>query len=159
MGLGKPAEEANGKAKGQVKGEIVRLEARRKVILTSKDQQSASGEWADFNVKDNTALMGGGVTVTRVTDDPLKPTVVRGERLKVDLATGISQFEAAEPATPQRPPPPPVSANSPETPAPTPQERVDACGPGRTCVLLYPKQIKEKAIDLLKKKKPGVNLP
>jgi hypothetical protein len=142
-----------------VKGEIVRLEARRKVILTSKDQQSASGEWADFNVKDNTALMGGGVTVTRVTDDPLKPTVVRGERLKVDLATGISQFEAAEPATPQRPPRPPVSANSPETPAPTPQERVDACGPGRTCVLLYPKQVKEKAIDLLKKKKPGVNLP
>ena len=158
MGFGNPAEEPGGKAKGQDRGEIVRLEARRKVILTSKDQQSASGEWADFNVKDNTALMGGGVTVTRVTDDPLKPTVVRGERLKVDLATGISQFEAAEPSTPQRPPPPPV-AKSPETPAPTPQERVDACGPGRTCVLLYPKQVKEKAIDLLKKKKPGVVVP
>jgi lipopolysaccharide transport protein LptA len=159
MGFANPADDADKKAKGQEKGEIVRLEARRKVILESKNQ-SASGEWADFDVKANKALLGGGVTVTRFTDDPLKPTVVRGERLKVDLATGISQFEAAEPAPPQRPPPPPVaSSNSPETPAPTPQEKVDACGAGRTCVLLYPKQVKEKAIDVLKKRAPGIAVP
>jgi lipopolysaccharide export system protein LptA len=160
MGLGNPAEEMGGKAKGQEKSEIVRLEARRKVILSSKEQQSASADWADFDVKANTALLGGGVTVTRVTDDPLKPTVVRGERLKVNLATGISQVEAAEPASPQRPPPlPVVSSSSGEASAATPQEKVDACPPGRTCILLHPKQVKEKAIDVLKKKAPGVNVP
>ena len=159
MGFGNPAEEAGGKAKGQEKGEIVRLEARRKVILDSKNQ-SASAEWADFNVKANTALLGGGVTVTRTGDDPLKPDVVRGERLRVDLTTGISQVEAAEPASPQRPPPPPaVSSSSAAASSATPQEKVDACPPGRTCILLHPKQVKEKAIDVLKKRAPGINVP
>jgi lipopolysaccharide export system protein LptA len=163
MGLGNPADGAGvkvkGPEKGQEKGEIVRLEARRKVILDSKNQ-SASAEWGDFNVKANTALLGGGVTVTRTTDDPLKPDVVRGERLKVDLTTGISQVEAAEPASPQRPPPPPVVSSGPAgTPAPTPQERVDACPAGRTCILLHPKHVKDKAMDVLKKKAPGVNVP
>jgi len=100
------------------------------------------------------------VTVTKTTDDPLKPTVVKGERLKVDLTTGISQVEAAEPASPQRPPPPPiVSSSSAAAPSVTPQERVDACPPGRTCILLHPKQVKDKAIDVLKKKAPGFAVP
>lgn len=158
MGFGSPADDAGAKAKGREKSEIVRLEARRKVILTSKDQ-SASGEWADFNVKANTALLGGAVTVTRATDDPLKPDVIKGERLKMDLTTGISQVEAVEPAPPPRPPPPVASSGSPGTPGPTPQERVDACPPGRTCILLHPKQVKDKAIDVLKKKAPGINVP
>ena len=157
MGFGNLPEEAGDK--GKEKGEIVRLEARRKVLLTSKDQ-SASAEWADFNVKANTALLGGGVMVTRVTDDPLKPTVVRGERLKVDLATGISQVEAAEPATPQRPPPPPAASSGVVESSPaTAQEKIDACPPGRTCILLHPKQFKEKAVDVLKKKAPGLTVP
>jgi hypothetical protein len=44
-------------------------------------------------------------------------------------------------------------------PQPTPQERVEACPPGRTCILLHPKQVKDKAIDVLKKKAPGVATP
>jgi hypothetical protein len=179
MGLGNPADGAGAKVKGPEKGsekgsekgkekapekgqekaEIVRLEARRKVILESKGQ-SATGEWADFNVKANTALLGGGVTVTRATDDPLRHDVVRGERLKVDLTTGITQVEAAEGALPQRPPPPPAALpGAPGTPAPTPQERVDGCPPGRTCILLHPKHVKDKALDVLKKRAPGVNVP
>ena len=61
MGLGSPAnpaDDAGAKPKGQEKGEIVRLEARRKVILDSKDTQSATAEWADFNVKANTGAAG-----------------------------------------------------------------------------------------------------
>lgn len=164
MGLGSaanPAEDAGAKAKGQEKGEIVRLEARRKVILDSKDTQSATAEWADFNVKENKALLGGGVTVTKATDDPLKPDVVRGERLRVDLTTGISQVEAAQAAMPPRPPPPPPAAspNSPATPAPTPQEKMEACPPGRTCILLHPKQVKDRALEVVKKKAPAANVP
>jgi lipopolysaccharide export system protein LptA len=164
MGLGNtanPADDAGTKPKGQEKGEIVRLEARRKVVLDSKDTQSATAEWADFNVKANTALLGGGVTVTKATDDPLKPDVVRGERLRVDLTTGISQVEAAQAATPPRPPPPPpaVSPDSAATPAPTPQEKMDACPPGRTCILLHPKQVKDRALEVVKKKAPAANAP
>jgi LPS export ABC transporter protein LptC len=148
-----------GQTKAQEKGEIVRLEARRKVLLISKEQ-SASGEWADFDVKANTALLGGGVTVTRAGEDPLKPDVVRGERLKVNLTTGVSQVEAAEPGAPQRPPPPPaVSSNSPDAPSPTPQEKVNDCPPGRTCILFHPKQAEKRGIDVIKKKAPAVNVP
>jgi len=159
-GPANPADDAGAKAKGQEKGEIVRLEARRKVILDSKDTQSATAEWADFNVKANTALLGGGVTVTKATDDPLKPDVVRGERLRVDLTTGISQVEAAQVAMPPRPPPPPAaSSDSSSTPAPTPQEKMEACPPGRTCILLHPKQVKDRALEVVKKKAPAANVP
>ena len=160
MGLGNPADDTGAKAKGQEKGEIVRLEARRKVLLESKNQ-IATAEWADFNVKANEALLGGGVTVTRTTDDPLKPDVVKGERLRVDLTTGISQVEAAEGVV-QRPPPlppPAPSASAPGTPAPTAQEKVADCPPGRTCVLLHPKQVKDRAVDVLKKKAPTLTVP
>jgi lipopolysaccharide export system protein LptA len=164
MGLGNPAnpiEDPGANAKGKEKSEIVRLEARRKVILDSESKnQSATAEWADFDVKANKALLGGGVTVTKATEDPLKPDVVRGERLRVDLTTGISQVEAAQAAAPQRPPPPSAaSPGSAETPAPTPQEKIEACPPGRTCILLHPKQVKDRALEVVKKKAPAVNVP
>jgi hypothetical protein len=34
---------------------------------------------------------------------------------------------------------------------------MDACPPGRICTLLHPKMVKDKAIELLKKKAPGVD--
>jgi lipopolysaccharide export system protein LptA len=161
LGFADAKEDAAPKAKGQEKSEIVRMEARHGVTMKSKDQ-SASGKWADFNVKANTALLGGGVIVTRDTDDPLKSDVIVGERLRVDLTTGISHVESETPATPVPPRMPPPAAKGPETsssvadsPA-TPQERVEACPPGRTCILLHPKHMKEKALDVLKKKAPDV---
>jgi lipopolysaccharide transport protein LptA len=160
FGLASAAEEAVPKAKGQDKAEIVRLEARRSVIMESNDQ-NATAKWADFNVKANTALLGGGVIVTRATDDPLKPDVVKGERLKVDLTTGISQVEADTEAPSQRPPPvraPAISASAPADSAATPAQKVQACPPGRTCILLHPKQVREKAMDVLKKRVPSVNV-
>jgi hypothetical protein len=83
----------------------------------------------------------------------------------MDLTTGISHVESETPATPVPPRIPPAAAKGPATssgvaaPQPTPQERVEACPPGRTCILLHPKQVKEKAIDVLKKKAPGVATP
>jgi hypothetical protein len=53
----------------------------------------------------------------------------------------------------------PATSSSVATSPATPQERVEACPPGRTCILLHPKQVKEKAIDVLKKKAPGVGIP
>jgi lipopolysaccharide transport protein LptA len=145
--------QSKGPEKAQEKSELTRMEARHGVILTSKDQ-SASGKWADFDVKANTALLGGGVTVTRATADPEKPDVVRGERLKVDLTTGISQVEAEVPAPlPPRPARAPAVSGSPvATSGATPAEKIQACPPGRTCILLHPKQAKDRAMDVLHKK-------
>ena len=65
----------------------MRIEARRKVLITSKDGQSATAEWANFDVKANTALLGGGVVVVRGKD------IAEGPRLKIDLTTGMYRFE------------------------------------------------------------------
>ena len=163
-GIGSAAtgNDAGAKTKGQEKGEIVRLEARNSVIMTSKGQ-NATANWANFNVKGNTALLGGGVIVTKQGDDPLKPTVIRGDRLKVDLTSGISHVEsdpqALLPANKANAPAPApaVSSSAPATSAATPAEKVEGCPPGKQCVLLYPKLVKEKAIELLKKKAPGLD--
>ena len=37
----------------------MRVEARQKVLITSKDGQSATRRLGDFDVKANTALLGG----------------------------------------------------------------------------------------------------
>jgi lipopolysaccharide transport protein LptA len=162
MGLTAPGDGAAPKLKGQEKGEITRLEAAHSVILTSKDQ-SATAKWATFDVKANTALLGGGVTVTKRTEDPGKIDTTTGDRLKVNLTTGIFNFESDPGAAPAvRKPPPPV-ARGPATGAPavsavTPEEKVKACPPGRICGLLFPNQAKEKALDILKKKAPAVDV-
>jgi lipopolysaccharide export system protein LptA len=158
IGLAEAGDATSAKTKGQEKGEIVRLEARRTVILTSKDQ-TATAEWANFDVKDNKAVLGGGVTITRPTDDPLKKDIVQGELLRVDLTTGIYHVEAGSQPTPSPPkmPPPATSSSPPATSAPTAAEKMDACPPGRICTLLHPKMVKDKAIELLKKKAPGVD--
>jgi lipopolysaccharide export system protein LptA len=158
IGLAETGDNTTAKTKGQEKGEIVRLEARRKVILTSKDQ-TATAEWANFDVKDNKALLGGGVTITRPTDDPLKKDIVQGELLKVDLTTGVYHVEAGAqpPPSPPKMPPPATSSSPPATSAPTAAEKMEACPPGRICTLLHPKMVKDKAIELLKKKAPGID--
>jgi hypothetical protein len=107
------------------------------VLVTSKDGQSASGDWAIFDTKANTVLLGDDVTVSRGKD------VAQGQRLKIDLTTGMYRFEQEqEPAVAQAAPAtiasPPLTA-----PAANPTER--ACAPGRQCLLVYPKDAMEKA--------------
>jgi lipopolysaccharide export system protein LptA len=164
------AEAPSGKGKGREKTEIVRMEARQSVIVSSA-QQSATAQWADFDVKANTALLGGGVVLDKMvvdTEDPTKKrmNVVTGDRLRLDLTTGIYQVEAdpgVQPAaaglapksgqakaSTQGPPGPSVSAG-------TPEERAKACPPGRTCILAFPGQLKKKAIDAIKKKSPELD--
>jgi LPS export ABC transporter protein LptC len=119
-------------------GDLTRIEAKRKVIISSKDGRTAISEWANFDVKANTALLGGGVTVVRDKD------VAEGQRLKIDLTTGMYRFELesggeAAPATA------PLLPSSPGKP----EDRT--CPPGKQCMLFYPKDVKEKAKELLKK--------
>jgi lipopolysaccharide transport protein LptA len=64
--------------------QLTRIEARGKVLVTSKNGQDASGDWADFDVKANKVTLGGDVVLTQ------QKNVVRGTRLVIDMATGQS---------------------------------------------------------------------
>jgi lipopolysaccharide export system protein LptA len=125
------------------------------VLITSKDGQSASGDWAIFDTKANTALLGDAVTVTRGNN------VVQGSRLKIDLTSGMYRFED-EPVVQAAAPPasaPAVSASSALMAAPAPpgaqtgpEGRV--CPPGKACAVIFPNELKQKAKDAAEKVLP-----
>lgn len=66
---------------------IRRLEAKGNVIVTQKDQV-VTGETAIYDTKTNLVTMLGGVVLTQ------GPNVLRGDRLLVDMTTGISRVES-----------------------------------------------------------------
>ena len=115
--------------------QLTRVEAREQVLVKSKDGQTATGEWAIFDVKANSVLMGDHVVVSRGKD------VAQGPRLKIDLTSGMYRFEleneAAAPAT---------SASPPQTQPPqAPDPNGRACPPGKQCLLFYPKDAQDNA--------------
>jgi lipopolysaccharide export system protein LptA len=66
---------------------IKRLEARGSVVVTQKDQV-VTGETAVFDTKSNLVTMLGGVVLTQGKN------VLRGDRLMVDMTTGVSRVES-----------------------------------------------------------------
>jgi len=66
--------------------QIRRIEAKGGVIVNQKDQ-TANGDAATFNMRENTVTLVGNVVVTRGQD------VLRGHRLVVDLTTGITKMD------------------------------------------------------------------
>jgi lipopolysaccharide transport protein LptA len=153
---------ADAGVKAADRGQVVRLEARHSVVLASRDGQSATAKWANFDVKANTALLGGEVVVTKRGDDPKKTDVIKGDRLKIDLTTGMYRVESeAPPALAPWPPRPKGPATSSSPPAASAADAAMAetrtCAPGKTCALVYPKQVRDKAIDRLKKKAPAAD--
>jgi lipopolysaccharide export system protein LptA len=66
--------------------QIRRIEAKGGVIVVQKDQH-ATGDAATFNMRENTVTLTGNVVVTRGQD------VLRGQRLVVDLTSGVSKMD------------------------------------------------------------------
>jgi lipopolysaccharide export system protein LptA len=66
---------------------IRRLEAQGNVVVTQKDQ-IVTGETAVFDTKTNLVTMIGGVVLTQGKN------VLRGDRLMVDMTTGVSRVES-----------------------------------------------------------------
>jgi lipopolysaccharide export system protein LptA len=66
---------------------IRRLEAKGSVVVTQKDQ-IVTGETAIFDTKANLITMTGGVVLTQCKN------VLRGDRLLVDMTTGVSRVES-----------------------------------------------------------------
>jgi len=69
--------------------QIKRLEALGDVLVVQKDQ-TAKGGTGIFDMKSNTITLEGDVVVTQGQN------VVRGERLVVDMTTGVSKVEPAK---------------------------------------------------------------
>jgi lipopolysaccharide export system protein LptA len=67
--------------------QIRRMEAKGSVVVTQKDQR-AVGERAEFDMQTNTVTLIGNVVVTSAEN------VMRGQRLIVDLTTGVSRMES-----------------------------------------------------------------
>jgi lipopolysaccharide export system protein LptA len=68
---------------------ISRLEALGGVIVTQKDQ-TATGDKGLFDMKTNTVTLSGNVVVSQGKN------VMRGERLVVDLTSGVSRVESSK---------------------------------------------------------------
>ena len=66
---------------------IKRLEAKGNVVVTQKDQV-VTGETAVFDTKTNLITMMGGVVLTQCKN------VLKGDRLLVDMTTGVSRVES-----------------------------------------------------------------
>jgi|CXWK01.1.fsa_nt_gi lipopolysaccharide transport protein LptA/LPS export ABC transporter protein LptC len=77
----------------QTAAKINRIQARKKVQVTSKDGQNASGDWADFDTRANTATLGGDVVLTQ------NKNVVRGTKLVIDMTTGESVIKTEATST------------------------------------------------------------
>jgi len=66
--------------------QISRLEARGAVVVTQKDQ-TATGDLGLFEMRTNTVTLSGNVVVSQGQN------VVQGEKLIVDLTTGVSRVD------------------------------------------------------------------
>jgi lipopolysaccharide export system protein LptA len=78
---------ANAATSGPGGARQVRLiEAKGEVVVVQQDQR-ATGDTATFNMRENTVTLVGNVIVTRGSN------VLRGQRLGVDLTTGVSKMD------------------------------------------------------------------
>jgi len=119
--------------------QIKRAEARGDVLVTQKDQ-TAKGDNGVFDVKSNTITLTGSVVVTQGAN------VLRGDRMIVDLTTGVSRVESGQSKTgerqrveglfnPSTTPQPPAPAQPPpqnqKPPSPTPAAKSTPGAPTR----------------------------
>ncbi len=74
------------KGKGSTEENIRRIEARGDVVVTQKDQK-ATAENGFLDMKTNVITLVGNVIISQGHN------MVRGDRLSVDLATGVSRVE------------------------------------------------------------------
>lgn len=80
---------------GQPPQQISRLEAKGGVVVTQKDQ-TATGDSALFDVRNNTVTLIGNVVVSQGQN------IMRGDRLVVDLTSGVSRVDAGKSHGPVR---------------------------------------------------------
>jgi lipopolysaccharide export system protein LptA len=84
-----PAAAGAGAGAEPMSQQIRRVEAKGGVLVTQKDQ-TATGESGIFDMQANTVTLLGNVVISQ------GPNVVRGDRLTVDLNSGVSRVECGK---------------------------------------------------------------
>lgn len=74
--------------KGKDEPSIVRLDAAGRFRMESPSEV-AEGDWAIYDIKSKTITIAGNVTLRR------EQSVISGDRLEIDLGTGLSKFNGA----------------------------------------------------------------
>jgi lipopolysaccharide transport protein LptA len=111
--------------------ELTRIEAKQHVIVTSKDGQTATGDWADFDTKTNKVMLGGDVVVTQGQN------MVRGTRLVIDMVSGESKIDTAPAKTVAQPAGGGWATEAPDASSSTPESS------GRASAVFFPQQLKD----------------
>lgn len=93
---GQPAGQVAAASAGGSDGSITRIEAKGKVLVTTRDDQTATSEWAKFDVEKQVVTIGGNVVLSQGQN------VLKGDRLVIDLKTGKSRFEVGNQSGKQR---------------------------------------------------------
>lgn len=78
--------------KAETKG-IKQIDATGKVAISTPDKQSATSDWAKFDVQAKIITIGGNVVLSQAGN------VMRGDKLVIDLNTGRSKFHSTSTAT------------------------------------------------------------
>jgi lipopolysaccharide transport protein LptA/LPS export ABC transporter protein LptC len=81
------------KATGGAAASLTHLTAKKKVVVTAKDGQTATGDWAEVDVKKNLTTLGGAVVLTQGKN------IVHGTRLVIDMNTGEATIKTEPTAT------------------------------------------------------------
>jgi len=84
---GSPGGDVAAASRGGDNASIKRIEAEGKVLVTTKDDQTATSNWANFDVQKQLVTIGGNVVLSQGEN------VLRGDRLVIDLQSGKSRFE------------------------------------------------------------------
>lgn len=127
--------------------QLTRVEARNGVTIDAKDGQSASGDKATFDIKANTLVLEGNVTLTQGKN------IINCERARMDLTSNVMRCEREQlvgtaPINPA-PPIPGAPVQAPAAPIPTPSGQ-------QMRMVIFPKDLREKqqARDAEKKAAP-----
>ncbi len=76
----------SGTPQGGTGGKVKRMIAKGKVAITTKDDQSATSEWANFDVIKQIITLGDQVVLTQGSN------IINGGQLRIDLKTRQSKF-------------------------------------------------------------------
>ncbi len=78
--------------------QISEINAKGKVLVTTQDNQTATSDWARFDVPAQLVTIGGNVVLSQGLN------AIKGDRLIIDLKTGLSRFEnSTETASGEKP--------------------------------------------------------
>jgi len=141
LGLMNQSRKSGAKRRKQAPMKLRLIRAMKPVRVISGEDMQADGEQAEFDMLANTVTISGNVVLRQGRQ------IVRGDRLIIDLKTGLSRMKNAGPDRNQRKPltfgaAPQITAN--------PGRR--DCG-GQMCAVFFPADVQKKQL----KKAPTVS--